>query len=316
MPTSIATAGSTSCRGNSGYEAPAWAPHRFRELDFRQQYIDCFSDLVVDADADGYPDIVSVSWFAKKVSWWRNPGRTPTTAWTEASIHQGFNVEFAILADVDNDGKALEIVAQENGTGQAWYEVRNGAWVAHVISDRSYGHGIGAGDINGDHRIDILTPRGWLEAPADPRASSWVFHPSWEGLNALPAAAAAASAPAPAGAPRLLELGFMHVADINGDGRNDVVTAAAHDYGVFWFEQGAAAPGPSTSSTTPGRRGTRRRSPISTATAGRTSSPASASWHTTAAIRASASRSASTGTSLGLRRRRRVPRQARCGYGI
>ncbi len=30
----------------------------------------------------------------------------------------------------------------------------------------------------------------------------------------------------------------MHVVDVNGDGRNDVVTAAGHDYGVFWFEQG------------------------------------------------------------------------------
>ena len=30
----------------------------------------------------------------------------------------------------------------------------------------------------------------------------------------------------------------MHVLDVNGDGRNDVVTAAGHDYGVFWFEQG------------------------------------------------------------------------------
>ncbi len=30
----------------------------------------------------------------------------------------------------------------------------------------------------------------------------------------------------------------MHVADVNGDGRRDVVTAAGHDYGVFWFEQG------------------------------------------------------------------------------
>jgi hypothetical protein len=37
----------------------------------------------------------------------------------------------------------------------------------------------------------------------------------------------------------VVELGFMHVADINGDGRNDVIAAAAHDYGVFWFEQGA-----------------------------------------------------------------------------
>jgi hypothetical protein len=31
----------------------------------------------------------------------------------------------------------------------------------------------------------------------------------------------------------------MHVADVNGDGRPDVVTSFAHDYGVFWFEQGA-----------------------------------------------------------------------------
>jgi hypothetical protein len=34
------------------------------------------------------------------------------------------------------------------------------------------------------------------------------------------------------------ELGFMHVLDVNGDGRNDIVTAAGHDFGVYWFEQG------------------------------------------------------------------------------
>ena len=31
---------------------------------------------------------------------------------------------------------------------------------------------------------------------------------------------------------------FMHVTDVNGDGRNDVITSNAHDYGIFWFEQG------------------------------------------------------------------------------
>jgi hypothetical protein len=229
--------------GENWYEAPGpalslskgWTRHRFRELGFSNNYIDNFSDLTVDVDGDGYPDLVSVSWFAKQIAWWRNPGKA-RGLWKEAPINVGFNVEFAIVADVDNDGKAHEIVAQENGTGQSWYEIRNGTWIKHGVSDRSYGHGIGTGDVNGDKRNDILTPRGWLEAPVDPRSDPWTFHGVWESIN-TPVESSAA--PVKPGAPlRVVELGFMHVLDVNADGRNDVITAAGHDYGVYWFEQG------------------------------------------------------------------------------
>jgi FG-GAP-like repeat len=236
-------------------KGPAWTKHRFRELGFSNNYVDNFSDLIVDVDADGYPDVVSVAWFAKKIAWWRNPGPSTSSGqaglWKETAINTGFNVEFAILADVDNDGRAHEIVAQENGTGQSWYEIRNKAWVRHVVSDRTYGHGIGAGDVNGDKRHDILTPRGWLEAPADPRSGNWTFHSVWEAIN-VPATLSTGSGQAPSTGsgqapappkpgvpPRVSQLGFMHVLDVNADGRNDVVTAAGHDYGVYWFEQGA-----------------------------------------------------------------------------
>jgi hypothetical protein len=247
--------------GENWYESPSWTKHRFRELGFSSNYIDAFSDLPVDVDADGYPDIATVTWFAKKISWFRNPGKGGKGLWTESGINSGYNVEFAMLADLDNDGKAHEILAQENATGQAWYEVADKAppagsgrspsagsgrgWVKHVVSDRSYGHGIGAGDVNKDGRNDILTPRGWLEAPQDPRASNWTYHPAWESVNVpvtpreapnQPTAAVNPSAP-----PRVAELGFMHVLDVNGDGRNDVITAAGHDFGVFWFEQGPDA---------------------------------------------------------------------------
>ena len=228
--------------GDSWYQAPRWTKHRFRELGFANNYIDAFSDLAIDVDEDGYPDLVTVTWFSRKVSWYRNPGkeRVEDSPWPETVIHSGFNVEFAILADVDNDGRAREIVAQENGTGQAWYEARSGAWLRHVISDRSYGHGIGAGDVNGDGRTDILTPRGWLEAPPDPRSGNWAYREAWHTVNTpiTPREAPGTAAANPPALPRVAELGFIHVVDVNGDGRNDVITAAGHDFGVFWFEHG------------------------------------------------------------------------------
>ena len=74
--------------------------------------------------ATALPDIASVTWFAgrSRGSGILGRGRGP---WVEATINRGFNVEFAILADLNNDGRAHEILAQENGTGQAWYEIKD-----------------------------------------------------------------------------------------------------------------------------------------------------------------------------------------------
>jgi hypothetical protein len=73
--------------------------------------------------------------------------------------------------------------------------------------------------VNGDGRADVLTPKGWFEAPTDPRSGDWKLHADF-----------------PADLPAL---GFMYVLDVNGDGRPDIVTSAAHDYGMLWLEQQA-----------------------------------------------------------------------------
>jgi FG-GAP-like repeat len=205
--------------GDHWYAAPTWTRHAFRELGFTSNYIDAFSDLPLDVDADGATDIVTVTWFAKKIAWWRNPGKADAP-WTEASIDSGFPVEFAQLVDLDGDGKARELLPQSGDAKAplAWYEAVKGRWEKHVVSATSYGHGIGAGDVNGDGRVDILTPKGWFEAPANPRGGAWTQHAAWD---------------------EKAHLGFLHVLDVNGDSRRDVVTTNAHDYGLIWFEQGA-----------------------------------------------------------------------------
>ena len=130
-------------------------------------------------DGDGFTDVIQIGYFARRIVWMKNPG-TGGGAWTENLIDAIGPTEFAFLVDLDNDGKADDLLPQFTGAAGApltWYELQNGTWAKHVVSDASYGHGIGAGDVNGDKRNDILTPQGWLEAPADPRASgNWTFH--------------------------------------------------------------------------------------------------------------------------------------------
>ena len=65
--------------------------------------------------------------------------------------------------------------------------------------------------------MDILEANGWYEQPKDLSAPGpWKFHPANFGQGGAQ----------------------MYVYDVNGDGRNDVITSIkAHSYGLSWFEQ-------------------------------------------------------------------------------
>ena len=234
--------------GDSWYEAPLWKKHLIRQINFTQNYVDNFSDLAVDVDGDGYPDIVQFGYFSGNIVWLKNPGKGvgtgPEKEWVKTGIDASGPTEFAFLVDLNNDGKALEILPEFDRANVplAWFELKDHQWVKHVVSPQSYGHGIGAGDINGDGRNDILTPKGWFEAPPHPATGEWIFHATnWEEFPATPVGRGGV-APALAATNRT-QFGFMYAIDLNGDGLTDVLTTAAHDYGIYWFEQLAAEPG-------------------------------------------------------------------------
>jgi hypothetical protein len=184
------------------------------------------SDLAIDVNGDGYPDIVSCSYWSDPLTWWENPG-AQNQPWKKHVIESRSPVEFAFLVDILNTGKPQQLLPQfgDPNFPLTWYELSgkggDSAWIPHVVSPKSYGHGIGAGDVNGDGRTDIITPKGWFEAPPDPRNGQWIFHPEFD-LGAT---------------------GFIYTLDVNGDGLPDIVTSLGHDYGIFWYEQKKDAAG-------------------------------------------------------------------------
>ncbi len=211
------------------FEAPSWKRHEMapsRTFDPRKEYSESFLNLGMDVNLDGWDDVVIIGYPGTPGFWFENPKNKPGD-WQKHVIadSMGISNESPGFIDIDGDGR-LDILCGDVAKKQiVWLQapLKPGetAWKRFAISRENvpgtdqYSHGIGYGDINNDAIEDVVVTDGWFEGKEDKKSGDWLFHPA--------------------------ELGdpcsHMQVLDVNGDSRNDVVSASAHAMGVWWHEQ-------------------------------------------------------------------------------
>jgi FG-GAP-like repeat/FG-GAP repeat len=205
--------------GDTWYQAPHWKPYHVRNVERVGTYYNDFATLPLDVNGDGHTDFVTCSYFGKNVGWVENP-KIAGAAWPYHELDVPGNIEAAWMVDLSGDG--VPDVLPNTVNVAVWYEVvkksdgRGFELMKHDLGAQAAGHGVGSGDVNGDGRTDLLTLKGWFEAPADRISGTWTWHPDWQ-LGAT---------------------GIQILArDIDGDGLSDIVYGMGHNYGLFWLHQ-------------------------------------------------------------------------------
>ena len=214
------------------FEAPGWTKHELapgKTYDGAKEYSNSFLNFAMDVNHDGWTDLIWIDFPGKPAHWYENPRNQPGH-WKKHMIGDSVSVgnESPAFVDIDKDGIRDLLCADSKTKQMVWMRApaKNEplVWQRYPISKVNapgtniFSHGLGWGDINKDGREDVMIKEGWWEAPADPKQPEWTFHPAALGEDCSQ----------------------MHVLDVNSDGKNDVVSSAAHRLGIWWHEQPAA----------------------------------------------------------------------------
>jgi hypothetical protein len=223
--------------GEHWYAAPDFIPRPVRQIPpvrdlpeyLNGELLQSVGDLAYDVNGDGWVDVISTGWTDKEICWYENPrGRYDEHPWKRHVLGAipGQN-EAITLHDFDGDGRPEIYVSCWDKTKplvilKLIKDAKGRPSSQQVVIGPKGGHCYAFADINGDGREDIQTESGWYERPTgDIFAQPWKLHPE-------------TTLPHPS-LPCILT-------KLTGSGRMDLIWGKAHDYGIYWWEQGSPKP--------------------------------------------------------------------------
>jgi hypothetical protein len=205
---------------NPGPQGGVWNRKQYRTVEYitadnTTEFVSDCGEWIVDVNHDGAPDVVTVGWQTPGLWWYENP-KKPDVMWERHFITETVKTEGGVFKDLNGDGVPDLALAHYGRSGVIWIDFAGSQPKVHKAGGHDEdGHGIGGADIDGDGKVDLLTPNGWFRNIAA-NTDNWEWHGEWSlGESGFPI------------------LGY----DVNNDGKTDVIYGRGHSYGLYWLEQ-------------------------------------------------------------------------------
>jgi hypothetical protein len=208
------------------YRYPDWTKGNIATAN-KEFSTDC---AVGDVDGDGDIDLVApdggkgnnLVWLENAVS---KTDPTAPAAWKrhEVGAMSGF-IKDVELADYDHDGR-LDIAVRNREEVAVFFQTAAGRWTRVVVPDVPLAsEGMASGDVDGDGFVDLIAYGAWVRNPGKEHAHDGGAWRTYAIGDVSPAFKAT-------------------VADIDGDGRNDVLfSSSERTADVAWFTPVAGDP--------------------------------------------------------------------------